>query len=366
MPPKESFSPELTQAFIQLIARRTGILIRENDQKVFKETISQRSRFTGLNSIEVYYQLLTDETYQSQQEWEKLNTEITNTESFFFRDKGQFKLLKQHIVPGLIKYKSKTKKIRVCSAGCSTGEEPYSIAMMLYDLIPDLKDWEITILGIDINSMALERARKGIYRPWSFRGIDPDIKERFFKQTNDEYYINEDIKKMVSFQSGNLLDNSSLNPFSYIRGIDLILCRNVFIYFGNSAVKTALDKFYNSLSPLGYLLVGHAELYSQNPDKFWIKMFDESIAYQRPGDATATPSAPAALAPAPKIPYPATTAEDDLQALDNSLAGVNIQMQQAALNLLRQLPADTRIAKFGNMTASELIQQYEQASKKID
>ena len=362
----EPFSPELTQAFTQLIVKRTGIIIRENDQTVFQETIAQRAKLTGSDSISAYYQLLTTETYKSQQEWDSLTTEITNTESFFFRDRGQFRLLKNHIFPDLIKRKAQTKTIRICSAGCSTGEEPYSIAMLLYDLIPNIKDWNLTILGIDINSVALEKARKGLYRPWSFRGIEPEIQKRFFRQTNDQYHINDDIKTMVSFQAGNLLDNSSLNPFCYVRDIDLILCRNVFIYFSNPAVKTALDKFYNALGPLGYLLVGHAELYSQNPDRFWVKMFEESIAYQRPADTATQPTASRASALPQQIAPVTATTDNELQTLDNSLIGVNLQMQKAALNLLRQLPGETRIAKLGNLTASEIIQQYEQASKEID
>ncbi|ESA35685.1 chemotaxis protein [Leptolyngbya sp. Heron Island J] len=366
MPPTESLSPELTQAFIQLIVKRTGIIIRESDQTAFEETISQRIKLTGSDSIAAYYRLLAAETYKSQEEWDSLTTEITNTESFFFRDKGQFKLLKNHIFPDLIKRQAQTKTMRICSAGCSTGEEPYSIAMLLYDLIPDIKEWNLTILGVDINSIALEKAREGIYRPWSFRGVDQDIQKRFFRQTNDHYHISDDIKTMVSFQTGNLLDNSSSNPFCHVKDIDLILCRNVFIYFSSTAVKTVLDKFYNALCPLGYLLVGHAELYSQNPDRFWVKMFEESMAYQRPGDTTTQPIASRSSALPQQIPSPTATTEDQLQTLDNSLTGVNLQMQKAALNLLRQLPGETRIAKLGNLTASELIQQYEQALKKID
>ena len=360
------FSPELTKAFIQLIVKRTGIIIRENDQPVFKETIIQRTKLTGSGSVAAYYQLLTCETYNSQQEWDSLTTEITNNESFFFRDRGQFRLLKNHIFPDLIQRKAQTKTLRICSAGCSTGEEPYSIAMLLHDLIPNIKDWDLTILGIDINSVALDKARKGLYRPWSFRGIEPEIQKRFFRQINDQYHISDDIKTLVSFQAGNLLDNSSLNPFCYIRDIDLILCRNVFIYFSNGAVKTALDKFYNALAPMGYLLVGHAELYSQKPDRFLIRMFEESIAYQRPADTATSPivSRPAALSQ--KISPVITTTDDELQTPDNSFIDVNLQMQKAAINLLRQLPGETRIAKLGNLTASEIIQQYEQASKKID
>ncbi|NEZ57966.1 CheR family methyltransferase [Adonisia turfae] len=363
----EPLSPELTQAFIQLIVKRTGIIIRENDQAVFKETITRRAKIIGSDSITAYYRLLATETYKSQQEWGSLTTAITNTESFFFRDKGQFNLLRNHIFPDLLKRKAQTKTIRICSAGCSTGEEPYSIAMLLYDLIPNIKDWDLTILGVDINSVALEKASKGLYRPWSFRGIDPEIQKRFFRQANNQYHINDDIKTMVSFQIGNLLDNSSLNPFCYFRDMDLILCRNVFIYFSDAAVKMALDKFHNALAPLGYLLVGHTELHSQNPDKFWVKMFEESITYQRPADTVIKPIASESLAlPQQQLPQATVITEDRLQVLDDSLEDVSLQMQKTALNLLRQLPGDTRIAKFGNLTAAEIIQQYEQASKEID
>lgn len=366
MPSAELLTPELIQAFIQLIVERTGLKIRENDQKTFKEIILERAKLTGLDSVSVYYRLLIADTEQSNQEWGRLTTEITNTESFFFRDKGQFKLLKNHIFPELIRRKSKSKTIRVCSAGCSTGEEPYSIAMLLNELIPNFRDWDIIILGIDINMEAVKKAKAGVYRPWSFRGIDQDLQQRFFERTNEQYHISDDIKKIVRFQTGNLLDSSSLDPLSDIRDMDLILCRNVFIYFSNSAVKTVLNKFYNALSPSGYLLVGHAELYSQNPNKFWIKMFEESIAYQRPDHPSVAPTQTISSIALPRSPRLRTVDKDEGQPLDDSLVGTNIKMQKAALNLLRQLPADTRIAKFGNLTASELIQQFEQSLKEID
>ena len=360
MSSREPLSPELTQAFIQLIAKRTGITIRENDQKIFKEVISRRAKLIGLISLEDYHQLLETGTYQSHQEWKSLSVEITNTESFFFRDKGQFRLLRNYIFPDLIKQRANTKTIHIYSAGCSSGEEPYSIAMLLSELIADIREWDITILGIDINSVALDKARKGIYRPWSFRGVDRNIQNQFFKKINDQYHINSDIKNMVNFQTGNLLDDSFANPLSTARDIDLILCRNVFIYFSNSAIKTVLDKFYNALCPLGYLMVGHAELYSQNPNQFQTKMFEESIAYQRPGNTAVTPSNTLPPVPLQKILDKTAISKDSHENLDSSLIEANAQMKKAALTLLRQLPADTRIAKFGNLTASELIQQFEQ------
>ena len=366
MSPTESLNPGLTQAFIQLIVERTGFKIRENDQKVFKDTLYRRAKLTGSDFLEDYYQLLATQTDRSHQEWDSLIAEITNTESFFFRDKGQFKLLKNHIFPDLIKRKSDTKTIRICSAGCSTGEEPYSIAMVLRDFIPNIEEWDITVLGVDINSAAIKSAKAGIYRPWSFRGIDRHIQNRFFVDLNEQYHISDSIKQMVKFRLGNLLDSSFLDPFLDIQEMDLILCRNVFIYFSDSAVETVLNKFYNALSPLGYLLVGHAELYSQNPSNFSIKMFEESIAYQRPVDGVAVVRRKPDLATVKTVPRLKTIVDTDPETINNALAVADIKMQKAALNLLRQLPADTRMAKFGNLTASELILQFEQDLKEVD
>ncbi|MGD1857505.1 MAG: CheR family methyltransferase [Leptolyngbyaceae cyanobacterium] len=364
MPSAESLNPELVQAFVQLVVERTGLKIRENDRKAFEQNIIERTQATELNSPKQYYRILVGKTYQSHQEWEKLTTEITNNESFFFRDKGQFKLLKTYIFPELIKRNSDHKTIFICSAGCSTGEEPYSMAMLLVDLIPNIEEWNIKILGIDISSVAVESAKQGIYRPWSFRGMEHDIRSRFFKEIDECYHISDDIKKMVSFQTGNLLESSLLQPFSSIRGMDLILCRNVFIYFSHSAIETVLDRFYNALSPLGYLLAGHAELYGQTSNKFWIKAFEDSFAYQRPESAASATktrlSSPARVSPSQPV------TENVFRNLDDSMTEIDIKMQKAALNLLRQLPADTKIARLGNLTASELILQFEQAQKKID
>ncbi|MEO0353003.1 MAG: CheR family methyltransferase, partial [Cyanobacteria bacterium P01_A01_bin.15] len=212
----------------------------------------------------------------------------------------------------------------------------------------------------------IKSAKAGIYRPWSFRGIDRHIQNRFFVDLNEQYHISDSIKQMVKFRLGNLLDSSFLDPFLDIQEMDLILCRNVFIYFSDSAVETVLNKFYNALSPLGYLLVGHAELYSQNPSNFSIKMFEESIAYQRPVDGVAVVRRKPDLATVKTVPRLKTIVDTDPETINNALAVADIKMQKAALNLLRQLPADTRMAKFGNLTASELILQFEQDLKEVD
>ena len=356
----EPLSPRLQQAFAQLIADRIGLTLRKNDQASFQDFIFSRLKEIEFNVPEEYYLLLNENTERSNQEWELLISTVTNIESFFFRDKGQFNLLKNYILPTLIEQRSDEKILRICSAGCSTGEEPYSVAILLLlaDLIPDLNDWDIKIVGIDINSTAIERAKAGVYRPWSFRGVEPTILERFFKESDNHYKIDDTIQGMVDFQIGNLVDSSFLDPPLDITDMDLILCRNVFIYFNNLAIKKILDKFHTALRPLGYLLVGHTELHNQQSNKLHIKMFDESIAYQRPVDDATQPTSEFITIPTPVASKPVVDTYSD-QELDDLFKGSDIRMNQVALNLLRQLPGDSRIAKLGNRTASELIVQLE-------
>lgn len=362
----KTLSPQITQAFAELITDRIGIILRKNDYVSIQEFILSRLKATEFKQPTDYYQLLHKKTDQSHQEWKLLISKTTNNESFFFRDKGQFELLKNYIFPTLIAQKSHQKELQIFSAGCSTGEEPYSIAILLKEIIPDLKDWDIKILGVDVNAAAIQDAQKGIYRPWSFRGIDSTLQQRFFKETGNLYHIHDEIKDMVNFQVGNLLDDSDLDPFSTIKNMDLILCRNVFIYFNDSVIGKVIDKIYDALCPSGYLLVGHTELHNQKSNKFHIKIFDESIAYQRPQNNEIKPvSEFLSIQTSPGLNQ---TAESQLdhQTLSELFRGNDIKMHRAALNLLRQLPSDSRIAKLGNYTALELIAQLETKLKEID
>lgn len=350
----------LKQAFIRLIAERTGLRIRKNDQSIFQEVIRKRTQSINLDFPEAYYRLLCADTDDSRAEWRNFIVGITNSESFFFRDKGQFRLLENYILPELIQQRSSAKRLRICSAGCSTGEEPYSIAMLLRQIIPDLADWDISIIGIDINADAITKAQAGTYRPWSFRGVDAATRSRCFIEKGDYYQINRNIKDLVKFRTINLLNDPFETPDTGIQDLDLILCRNVFIYFNESAIKTVLNKFYNALNPLGYLLVGHAELHSQDPSQFQIKVFDESIAYQRPavGEVPVN-SLRYCLQVPPQLTQDAQ-AEGNEQCAVDFLETQNSEMQRVALNLLRQLPANAKLARLGNRTASELIAQIEQ------
>ena len=347
-------SPQLQQTFSQLVVARTGIKIRENDQEAFARILTQRLQGLGLSFPEEYYHLLSAATPQADAEWAILLAKITNAESFFFRDKGQFGLLARHILPELLRA-SETKTLRLCSAGCSTGEEPYSLAILLHQLIPDLRDWDISIVGIDINSAVIERARAGIYRPWSFRGLAPETKAQFFTEKNGLYHLCPEIRAMVTFQTVNLLQDDFEHLERPLVDLDLILCRNVFIYFSDEAIAQVLRQFHRALQPAGYLLVGHAELHSQAAHPFAIQLFEESVAYQpRPSQ-----SLPVRVHPRRSRPAPSSTHLDPAEQLKRS----DSKMQQTAIGLLKQLPGDMRLPKLGNLTAAELIAQLEQTTE---
>ncbi|MBD2608420.1 protein-glutamate O-methyltransferase CheR [Scytonema hofmannii FACHB-248] len=270
----EFLSVALTEAFIKLIAQQTGLEIRERDQADFSEKIFVRMKALNIFFPEEYYQLLR----YSYQEWQQLVLLLTNLESYFFRDKEQFKLLRDRILPELIQSKEHNKTLRICSAGCSNGEEPLSLAILLKELIPYPEQWNLMILGVDINQEALKKAKQGIYTPWSLRSIDPEIRERYFLHFNNQYYLDMQIKQMVKFKYVNLVKDY-FNEHNEMINLDLIICRNVFIYFEKSAIAKVLDKFNQILQPSGYLIAGHTELFAQDLSHFETKLFPESLVY---------------------------------------------------------------------------------------
>ena len=351
------FSNELNQRFSTLISNYMGLEIRSRDYGSLKEKIFSRMQGIGLIEPEDYYQLLASKNQESYREWLELAVLITNIESYFFRDKGQFNLLKSYILPEIIERQQQHKTIRICSAGCSSGEEIYSLAILLKELIPDLDTWNLMILGVDINQTALQKAKTGIYSPWSFRNIAAKTQQQYFDLKNNHYHINSKIKQMAKFENLNLVQDSFPSSHSSLKEMDLILCRNVFIYFDKQAVAKVMDKIYHALRPLGYLLTGHAELYGYNLNDFQTKVFQESLVYQRLESDNLTKNTTQYLSNNDN--YSFTNQFSELASKNYSQENY-IKMQKVSLNLLKQLPPDTTIPKLGNLTVSQLILQLEE------
>jgi chemotaxis protein methyltransferase CheR len=234
-----------------------------------------------LTNPEAYYQLLASDTAASRREWEELVPPLTIGESYFFRDSGQFSLLRQQVIPELIERNSAARSLRIWSAGCSTGEEPYSLAILVHELLPTRSHWNIVIVGTDVNKRALAAAQRGIYRQHSLRTLDPSLRNRYFHQHRGDWELDSHFRSMVSFHPVNLLKDSFQDSTVHLTDIDLILCRNVFIYFDRAAVTRVVSKFTKTLQIGGYLITGHAELHDQKPNGLSVKTFPESIVYRR-------------------------------------------------------------------------------------
>ncbi|MEH2105928.1 CheR family methyltransferase [Nostoc sp.] len=282
---------------VDLIADTFGIHIKAQYQDRLKKNLLTRIRALGLCSLNDYYQFLVakNQLVPGATEWQELISLFTVTETYFFRDQGQMWLLKNQLLPELIERKTVLSltqynaangefyrpTLRLWSAGCSTGEEAYSLAILVKELIPDNQIWDILILGTDINQPAIALAQQGIYSDWSFRTTTQEIKDRYFRSHKKGWKIDPAIQAMVTFQPGNLMqDNYPAYAFS-IHDFDLIICRNVFIYFDFNAIAQVIDKFYCSLTPGGFLLTGHTELQGQKTEPFQIKNFPQSAVYQR-------------------------------------------------------------------------------------
>lgn len=276
--------PTLIELFTQLILAETGLLIRTQDYSNLCQKILIRVKALRLPDPQAYLKLLKSETAAGCQEWKRLIPLITTIESYFFRDQGQINLLQTVILPELIASRQSTKQLKLWSAGCSTGEEPYSLSILLQRLLPDWKDWNIVILGTDVNEEALNKARQGVYSAWSFRMVDPDLRGQYFWNQGQDWKINSQTQNSVQFFNLNLVKDSYQFPnYQAIQDIDLIICRNVFVYFDKDYISLVMKKFYDSLKIGGYLITGHAELQSQDySERFQAKVFPESIIYQKP------------------------------------------------------------------------------------
>ena len=290
------FNQDIWEQLRTLIGKQIGFQIRSQDLIYFKPKVSMRMEQMGLTQISEYYDLLqqisspiSSQRRVAQKEWQMLANLVTNGESFFFRDRGQFNLLSTKILPQIIEKKrleQATNKnvpldLKIWSAGCSTGEEVYSLAMLINELVPDLDRWRISIIGTDINQDFLDRACQGVYKEWSFRQTDPSFKGKYFIRENNQWRVKPYLKSMVSFYQDNLLEVNKISHYTY--GFDLVVCRNVFIYFGLLTIQKVIEKIENTLSHGGLLLTGHAELQGIDLSNFKTLTFSTSNIYQYQG-----------------------------------------------------------------------------------
>lgn len=287
--------------FRELILNYSGLHFPEKKRGDLETGLS-RSLETmplGITDLHTYYRFLTNvSTPEAAAEMDRLMKFLTIGETHFFRNDAHFDALKSHILPELIRRKRTmatttsvnvvgVPQLRVWSAGCATGEEPYSLAMLLRELIPDIANWHIFILATDINQDSLDRARQGIYSAWSFR--EPralTMRSRYFTEQGNQYQLRDDIRKMVSFAHHNLAAKDFPAFANGTSAMDLIICRNVMIYFDDETTQALINRFYDALIDRGWLIVGHSEPSLTMYRKFQVQTFPNALLYQKTGQPT--------------------------------------------------------------------------------
>ncbi|WP_319580862.1 CheR family methyltransferase [uncultured Methanospirillum sp.] len=205
---------------------------------------------------------------------EALIKKLTIGETYFFRDKFLFQQLRDNLLPNLIRTRRVSGKyLRIWSAACSTGEEPYSLAILISYLLPDINDWEVTILASDINPSSLHAAEKGIYSRWSFREESPVPIDRYVLPSIDgRFQVSDQIRRMVRFSRLNLINDRYPSPLTGTMTMDLILCRNVLMYFSSELASGVVDRLNSALIEGGWLVVSPQEIsYAQHPHFIQVK-----------------------------------------------------------------------------------------------
>ncbi len=224
---------------------------------------------------------------------------LTIGETHFFRNQPQFAALATRILPELIERRRHEKRLRIWSAACATGEEPYSLAILLDTLLPG-DDWDVSILATDIDQQALTRAAQGVYGTWSFRQTDAGIRARYFSQQGRFYTLDPTVRRRVTFAQLNLAESGYPSQASATTAMDLILCRNVMIYFTPAVTRAVADRLYAALHDGGWLLVGHAEPSQEVFAQYETINLPDAVAYRRTpaleGSHGIVPAAPRAAA----------------------------------------------------------------------
>lgn len=275
------------ERFHDLILARTGMMFGPRRRQALTRGVLDAARHACCEDLDEFYRLLLQARTDSEL-WDDLVGAITVGETYFFREPAQFAALHQHILPTLITRHQADRRLRIWSAGCASGEEPYSLAILLYEFLPDIAQWNVSILATDINKHALQRAREGRYREWSFRATDPAIRQRYFTWQDDFLELTPGVRKMVTFAYLNLAEDAYPSLATNTNAIDLILCRNVSIYLPEIVMLEIAGRFHRCLVSEGWLVVGAAETNSQIYGRFTMRNFNGATVYQktrRLGDA---------------------------------------------------------------------------------
>jgi chemotaxis protein methyltransferase CheR len=266
--------------FQELLIETCGLQFEEDRSRSLQDALLERIQHRGYESYQEYYNLLKFHP-EGLLEIRELFDLITIGETYFFRNKAQFNVLMKFVLPEIIQRKEQAqdKCIRIWSAGCSRGDEPYSIAMAIMEVLPSLNEWRISILGTDINRNGLVCAKEALYGEKDIGHLPKEYLDKYFKVQDSTYILHSDVRNLVQLEYHNLVKDPFIDE--RMQSIDLIFCRNVTIYFNGKTTQQVIENFYNCLAEKGYLFLGHTETLWQIPNKFERVEFPQTFIYKK-------------------------------------------------------------------------------------
>lgn len=273
----------LGSVMARFVANHIGLHFPPERETDLLRGLRNAARNAGLgNAIDYSRRLLSASPQPA--DLHHLAAHLTIGETYFFREEQALRALSQHVLPKLIAARrGKVQRLRLWSAACSTGEEAYSLAILLQELLPDWNEWELTILATDINPQSLEKASAGVYGEWSFRALPAELRRRYFTPTADRRSaISESIRRRVNFVEANLAADSAPEFPADATGMDVILCRNVLIYFTAEQGRKLVAKLHAALAPGGCLVVSPSEFSQHLFADFMPLNFPGTLLYRKP------------------------------------------------------------------------------------
>ncbi len=283
-----SFNKELKitdEEFVQLrdfIYEQSGIFINENRKYLVENRLSNRIKDLKLKSYSEYYKFLRFDPSR-RTELNRLFEVVTTNETSYYRNPPQLRVFQEKILTQAIEECRKLgrKRLRIWSAGCSTGEEPYTIGIILHEVLKqEINSWDIKISATDLSEAVLAAAKKGIYSEYTLRTTPKPLVSKYFTQKDKTYVISPIVKKLVAFSQVNLNDRMQL---SRVEKSHIVFCRNVIIYFDDDMKKRVINAFYDNLMPKGALLIGHSESLHNISRAFVPEHYTGIIVYRKQG-----------------------------------------------------------------------------------
>jgi chemotaxis protein methyltransferase CheR len=275
-PGEAVLTPEELARFCEYLYRRTGMSFGESKRYYIDRRIAERMAATGDATFAAWFARLRGQPGELQ----AVTNAFTVNETYFYRETHQLEALSGVLLPEVTRNKGPGDRVRIWSVPCSTGEEPYSIAIWLLENWPMVDAYNVEIVGSDIDTQALAAARTGDYGSRALARLPADVADRYFEgRVGDGRRILRDLVESVTFTPVNLVDRSSLETQGEF---EVIFCRNVLIYFDDAARRTVAENLFGRLRPGGFLCLGHSESMARIDDRFEVRRLPDAVVYQRP------------------------------------------------------------------------------------